>query len=217
VRRVDAVARSTVLEWAAKLRDERSHRVVFLSHCLLNQNVRYLGGATRAGVIPEAVRRFVDDGVGVYQMPCPEQVAWGGVLKPWIVRFYGSKGSWTYALRSLFLPLFQVYTRCVYRHLARRVARHAEDYVRSGCEIVGVIGVGDSPSCGVRHTLDIRRSLPVVAALDVDAIDTPAFNAHAVRDAIVDGQGMYVAALRRAFAKRGLRVEFDEHLTTNNE
>ena len=30
-----------------KLRDERGRRVVFLSHCLLDENVRYLGGAFR--------------------------------------------------------------------------------------------------------------------------------------------------------------------------
>ena len=28
-----------------RLDDERSKKVVFISHCLLNENVRYLGGA----------------------------------------------------------------------------------------------------------------------------------------------------------------------------
>ena len=29
------------------LADQRSRRVVFVSHCILNENVRYLGGAAR--------------------------------------------------------------------------------------------------------------------------------------------------------------------------
>ena len=62
----------------AKLADERSRRVVFLSHCLLNQNMRYLGGP-----------------------------------------------------------------------LAREVAGGIEDYARSGFEVVGVVGIAGSPSCGV--------------------------------------------------------------------
>ena len=43
---------------ATRLADERGRRVVFLSHCLLNQNVRYLGGAWAAGIVPDAAERF---------------------------------------------------------------------------------------------------------------------------------------------------------------
>lgn len=39
----------------AGLKDPRSGRVVFVSHCLLNQNVRYLGGAVAPGAINEQV------------------------------------------------------------------------------------------------------------------------------------------------------------------
>jgi hypothetical protein len=33
-----------------RLQDERSGKVLVLSHCLLNQNVRYLGGAVHPGM-----------------------------------------------------------------------------------------------------------------------------------------------------------------------
>lgn len=61
-----------------------------VSHCLLNQNVRYLGGAACPGVVPATVDAFIRNGTGLYQMPCPEQAAWGGVLKRYVLRFYGS-------------------------------------------------------------------------------------------------------------------------------
>jgi uncharacterized protein YbbK (DUF523 family) len=197
---------------ATRLLDERSRRVVFLSHCLLNQNVRYLGGACNRGIVPEAVDRFVRDGVGIYQLPCPEQAAWGGVMKLSILRFYGAKQTLAYRLRGALLPLFRAYTRWVYRHLARRIVRHMEDYARSGCEVVGVVGVGDSPSCGVRHTLDIRRSLPVIAALDVDHVNRSVFNERAVCGCIVQGQGLFIEAFQRELARRGLTVTFDEYM-----
>lgn len=60
----------------ARLRDERSRRIVFLSHCLLNENTRYLGGAFRPGAVDEVVGSYLRDGTGICQLPCPEQQAW---------------------------------------------------------------------------------------------------------------------------------------------
>jgi hypothetical protein len=80
-------------ELQERLRDERNGRVAFGSHCLLTENTRYLGGAFRAGGIAELVAQLLDDGVGICQMPCPEQRAWGAVLKRWILRAYGSQGT----------------------------------------------------------------------------------------------------------------------------
>lgn len=74
-----------------RLQDARGRRVAFVSHCLLNENTRYLGGAFRAGGVAELAAALLDDGVGICQMPCPEQRAWGGVLKRWMLRAYGTR------------------------------------------------------------------------------------------------------------------------------
>ena len=52
-------------ELQARLRDERGGRVAFVSHCLLNENTRYLGGAFRAGGVAELVGQLLEDGVGL--------------------------------------------------------------------------------------------------------------------------------------------------------
>jgi predicted secreted protein len=139
-----------------RLKDERSKRVIFVSHCLLNENTRYLGGAFRLGCVDELLDNFQQEGLGIYQMRCPEQCAWGGVIKRQLLPFYGSKGSILYRLRQVLLPLFLWYTRWVYRRIAKVVARDIEDYVRSGFEVMGIAGVGGSPSCGVWSNLDLR-------------------------------------------------------------
>src|SRR5512134_1840085 len=72
-----------------RLRDARNRRVVFLAHCLLNENTRYLGGACRAGCVKELLAQCIDLGLGVVQLPCPEELAWGGVLKRHLLRAYG--------------------------------------------------------------------------------------------------------------------------------
>ncbi len=203
---------SDVAGWARRLVDERSRRVVFVAHCLLNQNVRYLGGASSRGMVREVIEPFERDGVGIYQMPCPEQAAWGGVMKRFIVRFYGSAGTVSYRIASLLFPLFRLYTAVRFRRLARRVVRDIADYIRSGVEVVAIVGVGDSPSCGVEHTLDMRRALPVVASFHASDVDRATFNERAVRACIVEGQGIFIAELRSSLRRRRLEVRFLEHM-----
>src|SRR5215471_7303757 len=132
-----------------RLADERSKRVIFVSHCLLNENTRYLGGAFWPGGMDELVDIFQQESLGICQMHCPEQRAWGGVLERYMLPIYGSHGTLFYRLRHVLLPLFLWYTRWRYRRLAKEVVRDIEDYVRSGFGVVGIVGVGGSPSCGV--------------------------------------------------------------------
>ncbi len=89
-----------------RLKDERSKRVIFVSHCLLNENTRYLGGAFRRGGVDELVDGFQQEGLGIYQMHCPEQRAWGGVLKRRLLPFYGSIGTVLYRFCRVLLPFF---------------------------------------------------------------------------------------------------------------
>jgi hypothetical protein len=195
--------------WAVRLKDGRSGRVVILAHCLLNENTRYLGGACRAGAVPELVRLCLDRGVGIVQLPCPEQHAWGGVRKTRLLRFYGAAGTWRYRLRGLLLPLMLGYTRRVYRRLAREVAAQIADYTRSGFVVTGVVGVDGSPSCGVVRSLDVARGLDGLACLRADAT-APEVNA-VVREAVTPGPGLFVALLQAELARRGLSVPFTAH------
>lgn len=116
---------SRVVSLRSALADERSGQVVFLAHCLLDQNTRYLGGAFRPGAVGEVVDAYLRNGAGICQLPCPERVAWGGVLKPRLLALYG-RPSLRPAIHAI-LPLLLLYTRLRYRLFARRVAAEVED------------------------------------------------------------------------------------------
>jgi hypothetical protein len=88
-----------------RLADARGREVVFVSHCLLNENTRYLGGAFHRGAVPEMIE-LLNSGVGLSQMPCPEQRAWGGVLKRRMLRAYGLRDSALYPMRGALFRLF---------------------------------------------------------------------------------------------------------------
>ncbi len=194
-----------------RLKDERSKRVIFVSHCLLNENTRYLGGAFRQGGVDELVDGFQQEGLGISQMRCPEQRAWGGVLKRYLLPIYGSRGTLLYRLRHLLLPLFLWYTRWRYRRLANEVVRDIEDYVRSGFEVVGIVGVGGSPSCGVCTRLDLRCSLEVVAGCPLARLDRRVMNEEAVAACLSEGEGLFVAAVQRRLRRKHLTIRWYEH------
>ena len=193
-----------------RLADARGREVVFVSHCLLNENARYLGGAFHRGAVPEMLE-LLDRGVGLYQMPCPEQRAWGGVLKRRMLRAYGLRDSVLYPVRGVLFRLFVRHTRFRYRRLAGRVARDIEDYSRAGVRVLGVVGVGGSPSCGVSTTLDLRRSFEIVAACPLALIDRTTINERAVVACRVAGEGLFIGALERELARRGVDVPFIEY------
>ena len=52
--------------------DGRSKKVIFLAHCLLNQNAISDGTAVCPAAFGELIQLLLDREVGVIQMPCPE-------------------------------------------------------------------------------------------------------------------------------------------------
>ncbi|MGZ4276723.1 MAG: hypothetical protein ACXVFK_08425 [Solirubrobacteraceae bacterium] len=194
-----------------RLRDERSGRVMLVSHCLLNENTRYAGGAFRPGAVEEVVDELVRGGYGIHQLPCPEQRAWGGVLKRRVLRAYGVAGSPLGALRGPLLRVFVWWTRLVYARLARRVARDVADYRRAGMKVAGMVGVGASPSCGVHTTVDLRCSLEAMAACPVAQLTREVMNETAVLRCRRPGQGLFIDALDRRLRAQGTPVALLEH------
>ena len=182
-----------------------------MSHCLLNHNVRYLGGAEREAGIRPLVDQYLADGIGICQMPCPEQRAWGGVLKHWMLIAYGVGGTWRSLLvRALFGP-FMAHTRRVYRRLARDVAAEIADYQDSGLEVVGVMGLAGSPSCGVGTTLDLQAAVDVLRRCPLAKLDRRMINEQVIGAHTRPGQGLFVTALKRQLAKRDATVDFGEY------
>jgi predicted secreted protein len=207
-RRLDS-ARSELVN---RLSDARGRRVVFLAHCLLNENTRYLGGACRAACVQEILAQCVDRGLGIVQLPCPEELAWGGVLKRHLLRAYGSAvvhpRAWRLA-RTL-LPVALARTRQVYERIARQVAAQISDYVASGIDVVAIVGIDGSPSCGVDSTLDPAACLDEIARIPTASMTVERQNA-LIRELTGPGQGLFVAALRGELSRRRLDVPFVGH------
>ena len=57
-------------------------------------------------------------GLRHHQLPCPERLAWGGVLKRHSLRLYHSRGGPLYAVRGALLSAFVWWTKIIYKRLA---------------------------------------------------------------------------------------------------
>lgn len=194
-----------------RLRDSRSKKVVLLSHCILNENTRYLGGACRSGCITEIVEQSSKNGLGIVQMPCPEQIAWGGVLKRFLLLAYGLKWRYplAYRLRRTLIPLGLLYTRLIYRQLAKQTAQQIEDYHASGFSVVGIVGIDGSPTCAVNRTLDFR-GFDSIAAIPVESMTVEKQNT-ILRECVKDGKGIFIDELQKELKRRRIDVPYLAH------
>ncbi len=117
--------------------DLRPGVVVYLAHCLLNQNTKAPGLVSEetiyaAGRVIELLRSL---NVGMAQIPCPEFTHLG-LLRPKQTR--------------------DQYDSTAYRKhckaIAEQVLNEVEDYQRAGVEVACIVGIEGSPSCGVEWT-----------------------------------------------------------------
>ena len=128
--------------------DPRSRRVIFLSHCLLNQNSISDGTADFPSQFDEVIELLMKNRIGIIQLPCPELLCLGL-----------DRGDSNGAKR----PVLDENTRireqlsekeriAVIRDKAEEVVRQIREYQHYGFQILGLIGVNRSPSCGIETT-----------------------------------------------------------------
>jgi hypothetical protein len=194
----------------SRIRDRRSRKVVFLSHCILNENTRYLGGASRESCVSEILKACIENHIGIVQMPCPEQRAWGGVTKKLLLMAYESKGTLLNSCRRFVIPLILAYTSLVYWWMARDTAGQIQDYLASGFSVAGVVGIDGSPTCGVNQTLDFYKSFDLLAHMRIDSVTTTDAN-RVILECLVDGMGLFSKALRKQLKKRRINVPYVAH------
>jgi predicted secreted protein len=111
--------------------DNRSKKIILVSHCLLNMNSKYEGTARYPDIAPQLMELFHKYELGIEQMPCPELGTFDLTRKP---------------------ATKDVYDTPEYRNLCKTYAsfmtKLVDKYKKSGCKIMAVIGVSGSTSCG---------------------------------------------------------------------
>lgn len=114
-------------------------KVVLLSHCLLNNNSKVENFNNNNEEFEEKKRKLIvgliEKNVGIIQLPCPE------------LQMYGCR-RWGHVKEQFDTPHF----RETSRKLLSPIIRDLIDYKNNNVEILGVLGVNGSPSCGISFT-----------------------------------------------------------------
>jgi len=140
---------------------ERSKKVIFLSHCILNQNTVVPPLARAKGPYRDIVKVIIDNGIGIHQLPCPEYRYLGLKRKPMTKEEYDTEG---------------------YRKLCKDIATDTvsimKEYLQNGYNIVGLIGINESPTCSIIGTKGILMeellALLKEENIQLNTLDVPA-------------------------------------------
>jgi len=136
--RACVILRGLPLKGKIVVEDKRSRKLALVAHCILNQNSRVFGLAERAGMINGIVRVLMRNDVGVIQMPCPE-LAYAGLSRQPKTK--------------------EQYDNARFRKLCRKIskdlAEQINEYRKYEIDLVAVVGVDGSPSCGVNRNSGI--------------------------------------------------------------
>jgi predicted secreted protein len=157
--------------------DARGGKVIFVSHCVLNQNAKVRGIARYPGVIKPVLDLLVAGDAGIYQMPCPEML-------------YLGASRWGHVRDQYDSPMFRRHVQ----GLAEQVLDQAEDYRHNGYRVLGFIMIDGSPVCGLKRTPQ-----PTAANGPWGGMVRYVPESH-----VVDESGVYCRILRDAAGRRGL-------------
>jgi len=158
--------------------DARSKTVIFVAHCILNQNSISDGTADYQGTIKEIIGLLNNYGIGIIQLPCPELVCLGldrGNIK-------GCDSPVTVENTRIRKLMEQEPARSKIRQLVDQVVFQISEYVKYSFEIKGIVGINRSPSCGVETTSTDNRE--------------------------VKGEGVFIEALRNELEKNNINTKF---------
>lgn len=128
--------------------DARSRKVVLVAHCLMNQNSISDGTADLPSQFNEIIEYLMANNIGIIQMFCPELMCLGldrgderGSERPLLEE--------NTRIRSLLSDAENI---DILSRKAYDLVRQIQQYLFHGFEVLGVIGVDRSPSCGVETT-----------------------------------------------------------------
>jgi predicted secreted protein len=114
----------------------------------LNQNAKIDRCAHYPGAIKEVAQILIDAGVGILQMPCPELLCLGldRQVEAGIHTTVESEDT------RVAQHMVEDQTQTLCRRLVSDLVYQVEEYQRNGFELVGIIGINGSPTCGIETT-----------------------------------------------------------------
>lgn len=167
--------------------DNRSKKIILVSHCILNQNSISDGTADYPGTVESILKLLIQSKVGIIQMPCPELLCLG--LDRGDV--HGGERDVVVENTRIRKNIENPNSIEIINNLVNQIVFQIEEYTRNGFTVIGIIGVNRSPSCGINTTSKNNKE--------------------------VDGTGVFIEILREALEKKNISIHMIGIKTTETD
>lgn len=157
--------------------DKRSKKVILVAHCILNQNTKLDKCAHYPGTIREVAEILISRNIGIIQLPCPEMLYLG------LDRETDKSTNSTVESEDTRISkrMLEEKSQSLCKKIIEDILYQIEEYHDYNFEIVGLIGINGSPTCGV----DTSWS----------------------EDKEINGSGIFIKLLSKELQKRNITVK----------
>lgn len=128
--------------------DKRSKKVIFIAHCILNQNTKLDCCAHFPGAVKEVIELLIANDIGIIQMPCPEMLYLGLNRETDV----SAKPTIEEEDTRIYERMLEKGSQALCEKIVNEVIYQIKDYQYNNFEVVGLIGINGSPTCGIETT-----------------------------------------------------------------
>ena len=86
-----------------------------------------------------------------------------------------------------------------------------EDYKNSGFEVIGIVGVDGSPTCGISTCLDMKKSFDYCAGLNIESIDRKNYNKEMYGRCLNQGKGLFFLEIDKILKRKKIAITYYSH------
>ena len=123
---------------------KRGKKIVFVSHCLLNQNAMPIGKESYAGSVKDLLELFAEAGIGIVQLECPQMEFNSGLDRRPVAKGSHENNGFRGSCNKMSTKLLE----------------KIESYMKNNYKVVGILGVEFSNTCGVHQVRNGNRRAP---------------------------------------------------------
>lgn len=164
---------------------KRGKKIIFVAHCILNQNSVVVPYGKEMKDFKNFVVRCMDENIGIVQLPCPETEVYG--LKRW-GHVKDQFQHWGFIKPS--------------EEKLKEIVKQIEDYKNNGYEILGVYGIKGSPSCGI--------SLTCKGDWCGEAWNYKSLEDISSRVKMVEEMGLYMEIFQKLLKEKAIEIDFKD-------
>lgn len=173
---------------------DKVKKLVLLSHCIINEKSKVKRINTYySNKRKEFINLLIDNQIGILQLPCPEVICYG--VNRWgHVKNQLDTPHYRKTCRELFYPCFD----------------QIKEYLRNDYEIMALVGIDGSPTCGIHKTC--------IGNWGGEVMDNPNFQDTVDSITSVYESGVFIDEIKDILHEEGISFPFTSFnkINTNN-